>query len=395
MQAFWRRSILVRAAMQVVGIGLVVGLGFVFLTAHLTERSNQQGVSQRIRELMTTVESTVQIACFTKDPALALEVVNGLARNSEVFGAVIVGELLIDPDPEIVSTRVKESGAFVALLLGLQLLAVVSAVAAAVVLWIVRPIKRMSDKLHVMDAHSIESLEVPRGHENTEIGRLAADINQLGQRLKASLDEEHHLHVQREIGERKYRAIFENADSGIFVVDQHLVLESCNHAFFRRLGLPPQAAARDKLDLLRLRWREPGALARLVEQCAVLNRSVSDDFEYAGGDAEVKTLPNATLVTVRIATGESYTDRSGSKVDRTDWHLVACWGQMADQARGIRKGDVVQVEGKIRTRSYDKGGEKRYVTEIIASKITCDAADREPQIQRDDVPDRSEDEIPF
>lgn len=32
----------------------------------------------------------------------------------------------------------------------------------------------------------------------------------------------------------------------------------------------------------------------------------------AGGDAEVKTLPNATLVTVRIATGESYTDRSGS-----------------------------------------------------------------------------------
>ena len=139
--------------MQVVGIGLVVGLGFVFLTAYLTERSNQQGVSQRIRELMTTVESTVQIACFNKDPALALEVVNGLARNSEVFGAVIVGgseilaerrkegagaerhrramngriskaiaspfdpaqivgELIIDPDPEIVSTRVKESGAF-------------------------------------------------------------------------------------------------------------------------------------------------------------------------------------------------------------------------------------------------------------------------------------------
>jgi single-stranded DNA-binding protein len=72
-----------------------------------------------------------------------------------------------------------------------------------------------------------------------------------------------------------------------------------------------------------------------------------------------------------------------------------CRGQMADQARGIRKGDAVSVEGKLRTRSYDKAGEKRYVTEIIASKITCDAADREPQIQRDDVPDRSEDEIPF
>ena len=76
-------------------------------------------------------------------------------------------------------------------------------------------------------------------------------------------------------------------------------------------------------------------------------------------------------------------------------HMVACWGQMADQARGIRKGDVVQVEGKIRTRSYDKGGEKRYVTEIIATKIVCDSGDREPQIERDDVPERSEDEIPF
>jgi single-stranded DNA-binding protein len=56
---------------------------------------------------------------------------------------------------------------------------------------------------------------------------------------------------------------------------------------------------------------------------------------------------------------------------------------------------VVQVEGKIRTRSYDKGGEKRYVTEIIASKIVCDSVDRVPQVERDDVPDRSEDEIPF
>lgn len=115
----------------------------------------------------------------------------------------------------------------------------------------------------------------------------------------------------------------------------------------------------------------------------------------AAADASVKHLTNSALVTLRVGTDGSYTGRDGRKVERVDWHNVACWGQMADQARGIRKGDVVQVEGKIRTRSYDKGGEKRYVTEIIASKITCDAADREPQIERDDVPDRSEDEIPF
>ena len=243
MLTFWRRSILARAAIQVVGIGLIVGLAFVFLTAYLTERNSQQGVSQRIRELIATVESTAQIACFTRDPVLAMEVVNGLITNSEVLGATIiggsdllaenhkagadtrgrgaapvgriskkiaspfdtsqiVGEMIIDPDPEIVSQRVKESGVFVALLLGLQSLIVVFSVAAAVLLWIVRPIKRMSDKLHVMDAHSVAPLAVPRGYETTEIGRLAADINQLGQRLMTSLEEEHHLHVQREIGER-------------------------------------------------------------------------------------------------------------------------------------------------------------------------------------------------
>lgn len=115
----------------------------------------------------------------------------------------------------------------------------------------------------------------------------------------------------------------------------------------------------------------------------------------AAANAEWKDLPNATLVTLRLGTADSYTDKDGRKVDRTDWHLIACWGKMADQARGIRKGDMVQVEGKIRTRSYESRDGKRYVTEIIASKIVCDSGDREPQVERDDVPERSEDDIPF
>ena len=112
-------------------------------------------------------------------------------------------------------------------------------------------------------------------------------------------------------------------------------------------------------------------------------------------DASVKHLMNSTLVTLRIATDGSYQGKDGRMVERVDWHNVACWGNVCEQAQGIRKGDVVQVEGQMRTRSYEAKEGKRYITEIIASKITCDAADREPQIQRDDVPDRSEDEIPF
>ena len=115
----------------------------------------------------------------------------------------------------------------------------------------------------------------------------------------------------------------------------------------------------------------------------------------AAADASVKHLTNSTLVTLRVCTDGSYQGKDGRMVERVDWHNVACWGNVCEQAQNIRKGDVVQVEGEIRTRSYDKGGEKRYVTEIVASKIVCDSTNRVLQVERDDVPERPDDDIPF
>ena len=69
-------------------------------------------------------------------------------------------------------------------------------------------------------------------------------------------------------------------------------------------------------------------------------------------------------------------------VERVDWHMVACWGEVAEQAQGTRKGDVVQVEGPIRTRSYGEGANKKWITEIVASKVTVDAQERKPQVER-------------
>lgn len=115
----------------------------------------------------------------------------------------------------------------------------------------------------------------------------------------------------------------------------------------------------------------------------------------AAADASIKTLTNSTLTTLRIGTDGSYKGKDGRMVERVDWHNVACWGEVGEQAQGIRKGDVVQVEGPIRTRSYGEGASKKWITEIIASKVTVDAREREPQVERDDAPDRSEGDIPF
>ena len=115
----------------------------------------------------------------------------------------------------------------------------------------------------------------------------------------------------------------------------------------------------------------------------------------AATDASVKHLPSSTLTTLRIGTDGSYKGKDGRMVERVDWHMVACWGEVAEQAQGIRKGDVVQVEGPIRTRSYGEGASKKWITEIVASKVTVDAQDRKPTVERDDDPERSEDDIPF
>jgi len=115
----------------------------------------------------------------------------------------------------------------------------------------------------------------------------------------------------------------------------------------------------------------------------------------AAADASVKHLPNSTLTTLRIGTDGSYKGKDGRMVERVDWHNVACWGDVSEQAQGIRKGDVVQVEGLIRTRSYGEGPSKKWITEIVASKVTVDAREREPQVERDDAPERSEYDIPF
>ena len=115
----------------------------------------------------------------------------------------------------------------------------------------------------------------------------------------------------------------------------------------------------------------------------------------ATADASVKHLISGTLTTLRIGTDGSYKGKDGRTVERVDWHNVACWGQVGEQAQGIRKGDVVQVEGPIRTRGYGEGANKKWITEIVASKVMVDAQDREPQVERDDVPPLAEDDIPF
>ena len=91
-----------------------------------------------------------------------------------------------------------------------------------------------------------------------------------------------------------------------------------------------------------------------------------------GSDPEVKYTPSGVPVAnVSLATNESWTDRSGERQERTEWHRLVFWRKLAEiVGQYLRKGSKVYVEGRIETRSWDdQNGQKRYTTEIVVNDM--------------------------
>ena len=93
-----------------------------------------------------------------------------------------------------------------------------------------------------------------------------------------------------------------------------------------------------------------------------------------GKDPTVKYFDSGNAVAnFSVATSErGYTLSNGTEVpERTEWHnIVAIRDRAQFVEKHVKKGSLVYVEGKIRTRNYDdQSGVKRYVTEIFADRV--------------------------
>lgn len=91
-----------------------------------------------------------------------------------------------------------------------------------------------------------------------------------------------------------------------------------------------------------------------------------------GRDPELRyTASGVAVATFSIATSERYKDRDGNQQEKTEWHNIVAWRQLAEICgKYLTKGKQVYIEGKIQTRSYDdRDGNKRYMTEIIADQM--------------------------
>ena len=93
---------------------------------------------------------------------------------------------------------------------------------------------------------------------------------------------------------------------------------------------------------------------------------------HIGKDPEVRYLEGGVAVAnFSLATSESYKDKSGNKVESTEWHNIVMWRGLAEVAeKMLKKGMQIYIEGRLRTRSWDdKEGHKRYTTEILADNM--------------------------
>lgn len=91
-----------------------------------------------------------------------------------------------------------------------------------------------------------------------------------------------------------------------------------------------------------------------------------------GKDPEVRyTTAGQAVASFSIATSETYKDKAGEKVERTEWHNITFWGKLAEIAgEYLSKGKTVYIEGRLQTQKWqDKSGNDRYTTGIVGDKM--------------------------
>lgn len=91
-----------------------------------------------------------------------------------------------------------------------------------------------------------------------------------------------------------------------------------------------------------------------------------------GRDPEVRYMPNGEAVcNFSVATSETWNDRNGQRVERTEWHNITMYRKLAEIAgQYLKKGGLVYLEGRIQSRKYQgKDGIERTAYDIIANEM--------------------------
>ena len=112
-----------------------------------------------------------------------------------------------------------------------------------------------------------------------------------------------------------------------------------------------------------------------------------------GKDPEVRYLDkNVAVANFTLATTDrAYTMQNGTQVpERTEWHNIVAWRGLAETIeKYVKKGNLLYLEGRLRTNTYEKEGVKHYSTEIYADSMKM-LGKREGQAEMANQPQHAE-----
>ncbi|MEA3300747.1 MAG: diguanylate cyclase [Pseudomonadota bacterium] len=334
-----RSRLALRSTAIITALLLGLGLVVIAITAPVIARQESASQHRQLEGLVNTVEHTAAIASFLGDDQLAGEILDGLSNNATVSGALIrageqvlasrgdlggeetgiirrplmspfnrdeqVGEVVLASNQGVIREQVKAATLLASTLLLLLVIALGLCVIAVVVRMITRPITTISNRLHGLKVELGQKLDIPNGNEQDEVGRLVRDVNAMIDYLVNLLNSEKALRREKELNERKFRAIFENAQSAIFVTDSQGVLLSSNPAFLRLFDVSPQQLGGPNPPLLfDLVGDQAGPLQARLRQCLDNNRGTTVEVTLGqpgrwlelimnpGGEGTVQVIAN-------------------------------------------------------------------------------------------------------
>lgn len=115
-----------------------------------------------------------------------------------------------------------------------------------------------------------------------------------------------------------------------------------------------------------------------------------------GKDPEIQQFDGGNKASFSVATTErGFTTKDGKEIpEKTEWHNIVCWkGLSTIVERFVKKGDLIYLEGKITTRSWDSDNGKKYITEIVADNIELLGNKTESKVAED--MEQESDGMPF
>jgi len=86
----------------------------------------------------------------------------------------------------------------------------------------------------------------------------------------------------------------------------------------------------------------------------------------------MRQIPGGQVVaSFGLATNLSWTDQSGQRQDKPEFHNIVAWRKLAEICgQYLKKGSKCYIEGRIQTRNWEaEDGSKRYRTEIVADNM--------------------------